>query len=130
MYLHTKNRYIVVKVQDLKQFFINPYTSTIERAIIIKSQNKPQIDKITKANGKQNKPITIASMITIKANGINRIELSMKAITKQIAHKITNVQSIKKSVIFLIFSFYVFAKKEHYKPQEYSRQICYQIFFW
>ena len=126
MYLHIKNRYIIVKVQDLKHFLTKPYTSTIERVIIIKIQ----IDKITIANGKQNNPITIASMITIEANGINKIELSMKATTKQIAHKITNVQSIKKSVIFLIFSFYVFVKKEHNKPQEYCSQICYQIFLW
>ena len=126
MYLHTKNRYIVVKVQDLKHFLTNPHTSTIERAIIIKIQ----IDKITIANGKQNKPITIASMITIEANGMNKMELYMKATTKQIAYKITNAQPIKKSVIFLIFSFYVFIEKEHNKPQEYSRQICYQIFLW
>lgn len=124
MYLHTKNRYIVVKVQDLKYFLTKSYTSTIERAIIIKIQ----IDKITIANGKQNNPITIASMITIEANGMNKIELYMKATTKQIAYKIANAQPIKKSVIFLIFSFYVFIKKEHHKPQEYSRQICYQIF--
>lgn len=124
MYLHTKNRYIVVKVQDLKYFLTKSYTSTIERAIIIKIQ----IDKTTIANGKQNNPITIASMITIEANGMNKIELYMKATTKQIAYKITNAQPIKKSVIFLIFSFYVFIKKEHHKPQEYSRQICYQIF--
>lgn len=103
---------------------IKLYTSIIERAIIIKTQ----IDKIIIANGKQNNPITIASMITIEANGMNKIELYMKAITKQIAHKITNAQQIKKSVIFLIFPFYVFIGKEHYKPQEYSRQICYQIF--
>ena len=66
MYLHIKNRYIVVKVQDLKHFLTKSYTSTIERAIIIKIQ----IDKITIANGKQNNPITIASMITIEANGL------------------------------------------------------------
>lgn len=126
MYLHTKNRYIVVKVQDLKYFLTKSYTSTIERAIIIKIQ----IDKTTIANGKQNNPITIASMITIEANGMNKIELYMKATTKQIAYKMTNAQPIKKSVIFLIFPFYVFIGKEHYKPQEYSRQICYQIFLW
>ena len=121
MYLHAKNRYIVVKVQDLKYFLTKPHTSTIERTIIIKIQ----IDKITIANGKQNNPITIASMITIEANGMNKIELYMKATTKQIAYKITNAQAIKKSVIFLIFPFYVFVKKEHCKPQEYNRQICY-----
>lgn len=126
MYLHTKNRYIVVKVQDLKYFLRKSYTSTIERAIIIKIQ----IDKTTIANGKQNNPITIASMIIIEANGINKIELYMKATTKQIAYKITNAQPIKKSVIFLIFPFYVFIGKKHYKPQEYSRQICYQILLW
>ena len=126
MYLHTKNRYIVVKVQDLKYFLTKSYTSTIERAIIIKIQ----IDKTTIANGKQNNPITIAIMITIEANGMNKIELYMKATTKQIAYKMTNAQPIKKSVIFLIFPFYVFVKKEHYKPQEYCRQICYQIFLW
>ena len=104
MYLHIKNRYIVVKVQDLKHFLIKSYTSIIERAIIIKTQ----IDKIIIANGKQNNPITIASMITIEANGMNKIELYMKATTKQIAHKIANAQQIKKSVIFLIFHFYVF----------------------
>ena len=104
MYLHIKNRYIIVKVQDLKHLLAKSYTSNIERAIIIKIQ----IDKITIANGKQNKPITIASMITIKANGINKIELSMKAATKQNTYKITNAQQIKKSVIFLIFHFYVF----------------------
>lgn len=124
MYLHTKNRYIVVKVQDLKYFLTKSYTSTIERAIIIKIQ----IDKTTIANGKQNNPITIESMITIEANGMNKMELYMKATTKQIAYKMTNAQPIKKSVIFLIFPFYVFVKKEHCKPQEYSRQICYQIF--
>lgn len=117
MYLHIKNRYIIVKVQDLKHFLIKSYTSIIEREIIIKIQ----IDKITIANGKQNSPITITSMITIEANGMNKIELYMKAITKQITHKITNTQPIKKSVIFLIFPFYVFIVKEHYKPQEYSR---------
>lgn len=121
MYLHTKNRYIVVKVQDLKRFLANPYTSIIERTIIIKIQ----IDKITIANGKQNNPITIASMITIEANGMNKIELYMKATRKQIAYKITNAQPIKKSVILLIFSFYVFIEKEHNKPQEYCRQIYY-----
>lgn len=126
MYLHTKNRYIVVKVQDLKHFLTKLYTSTIERAIIIKIQ----IDKIIIANGKQNNPITIASMITIEANGMNKIELYMKAATKQIAYKITNAQPSKKSVIFLIFPFYVFVKKEHNKPQEYCGQICYQIFLW
>lgn len=78
MYLHTKNRYIVVKVQDLKYFLTKPHTSTIERTIIIKIQ----IDKITIANGKQNNPITIASMITIEANGMNKIKLYMKATTK------------------------------------------------
>lgn len=92
MYLHTKNRYIVVKVQDLKYFLIKSYRSTIERAIIIKIQ----INKITIANGKQNKPITIASMITIGANSMNKIELHLKATTKQIANKITNAQSPKK----------------------------------
>ena len=126
MYLHIKNRYIIVKVQDLKHFLAKSYTSNIERAIIIKIQ----IDKITIANGKQNKPITIASMITIEANGMNKIELYMKAATKQIVYKITNVQPIKKSVIFLIFHFYVFIKKEYNKPQEYCSQICYQIFLW
>ena len=126
MYLHIKNRYIIVKVQDLKHFLIKSYISTTERAIIIKIQ----IDKITIANGKQNNPITIASMITIEANGMNKIELYMKAITKQIAYKITNAQPIKKSAIFLIFSFYVFTEKEHHKPQEYYNQICYQIFLW
>ena len=69
MYLHIKNRYIIVKVQDLKHFLIKSYTSIIERAIIIKIQ----IDKITIANGKQNNPIIIASMITIEANGMNKI---------------------------------------------------------
>ena len=107
MYLHTKNRYIVVKVQDLKYFLTKSYTSTIERAIIIKIQ----IDKTTIANGKQNNPITIAIMITIEANGMNKIELYMKATTKQIAYKMTNAQPIKKSVIFLIFPFYVLLKK-------------------
>ena len=104
MYLHIKNRYIIVKVQDLKHFLTKPYTSTIERVIIIKTQ----IDKIIIANGKQNTPITIASMITIEANGMNKIELYMKAITKQIAYKITNAQPIKKSAIFLIFFFLCF----------------------
>ena len=78
MYLHAKNRYIVVKVQYLKYFLTKPHTSTIERIIIIKIQ----IDKITIANGKQNNPITIASMITIEANGMNKIKLYMKATTK------------------------------------------------
>ena len=104
MYLHIKNRYIIVKVQDLKHFLAKSYTSNIERAIIIKIQ----IDKITIANGKQNNPITIASMITIEANGMNKIELYMKSTTKQIAYKITNAQPIKKSVIFLIFFFLCF----------------------
>ena len=78
MYLHAKNRYIVVKVQDLKYFLPKSHISTIERTIIIKIQ----IDKITIANGKQNNPTTIASMITIEANGMNKIKLYMKAITK------------------------------------------------
>lgn len=69
-------------------------------------------------------------MITIEANGINKIELYIKATTKQIKYKTTNAQLIKKSIIFIIFSFYVFIEKEYYKPQEYYRQIRYQIFLW
>lgn len=69
-------------------------------------------------------------MITIEANGMNKIELYMKSTTKQIAYKITNAQPIKKSVIFLIFPFYVFIGKEYSKPQKYCSQICYQIFLW
>ena len=105
MYLHIKNRYIIVKVQDLKHFLTKPYTSTIERVIIIKTQ----IDKIIIANGKQNNPITIASMITIEANGMNKIELYMKAITKQIAYKITNA----KSQLFFSFFLFMFLLKKN-----------------
>ena len=44
-------------------------------------------------------------MITIKANGTNKIELQIKAIEKKITYIILSMHSIKKLAIFLIFVF-------------------------
>ena len=79
----------------------------MEQAIIIKTQ----ITNMTIAIGKKNKPITIASMINIEANGMNKMELYIKAIAKQIAYIIASAHTFKKSIIFLIFPFYVFIEK-------------------
>ena len=56
----------------------------------------------------QNKLINVANIIIIEANGMNKIELYIKAITKQIAYIAANAHLTKKSFIFLIFSFCVF----------------------
>ena len=46
-------------------------------------------------------------MITIKANGTNKIELQIKAIEKKITYIILSMHSIKKLAIFLIFCIFV-----------------------
>lgn len=80
--------------------------------------SKIHLNKTTIANGKKNKQITIAHIITTKANGMYKITLYMKEMAKQIAYTIYDAHQAKKSRIFLIFIL-CFIWKEYEKPQEY-----------